>query len=75
MPIFGSQWNLPTSRIIDRKLITGSSLFGIGWGLSGICPGPGLIMLGDGDQSVFVWLWILALVIGMRVHPLLTPLI
>ena len=42
----GLPMQLPTARHIDRRLLVGSSLFGIGWGLAGICPGPGLVLLG-----------------------------
>lgn len=41
----GMPMQLPTARQIDRRLIVGSTLFGIGWGLAGICPGPGLVLL------------------------------
>ena len=47
---------LPTSRQIDRRLVAGSVLFGIGWGLSGYCPGPALasVLVGGLDVLVFV---------------------
>src|SRR5687767_10206751 len=44
-PIFAPQFNLPTARDIDARLIGGSALFGLGWGLSGFCPGPALASL------------------------------
>lgn len=44
-PYCAPQHYLPTKKEIDKKLLIGSSLFGIGWGLSGICPGPGLVNL------------------------------
>lgn len=40
------QWRVPTSRTIDWRLVLGSAVFGIGWGLGGICPGPALVGLG-----------------------------
>ena len=48
--------NLPTARHFDRRLIIGSLLFGVGWGLAGICPGPALVLLGSGifKGAVFV---------------------
>jgi uncharacterized membrane protein YedE/YeeE len=46
--VCGGAINLPTSKQIDKRLIGGAILFGIGWGLAGICPGPGLVLLGAG---------------------------
>jgi uncharacterized membrane protein YedE/YeeE len=45
----GAAMKLPTSRDIDRRLVIGSVLFGIGWGVAGFCPGPGLVALGMGS--------------------------
>ena len=45
-PFFGSSFQIPTIRKIDRKLILGSSLFGVGWGMVGLCPGPAISSLG-----------------------------
>ncbi|MCG6931358.1 MAG: YeeE/YedE family protein [Desulfofustis sp.] len=64
-PIFSDQFMVPTSRIIDRKLIIGSSLFGFGWGLSGYCPAPAIVSGGGGVLPVFVFL--LAMLLGMWV--------
>jgi len=47
--LLGSPMQLPEATPIDRRLLLGSTLFGIGWGLAGICPGPGLVLLGMGD--------------------------
>lgn len=41
-PLFGSRFHWPTTHAIDLRLIAGSALFGVGWGLSGYCPGPAL---------------------------------
>ena len=51
----GDRVTLPR-RPIDRRLVGGSALFGVGWGLSGICPGPGLILLLTGDQRALVFI-------------------
>jgi len=48
MSLLDLPMQLPTARHIDRRLIGGSALFGIGWGLAGICPGPALVLLGSG---------------------------
>lgn len=41
-PVFDKSFQLPTKTGIDRPLIAGSAIFGIGWGLSGLCPGPAI---------------------------------
>ncbi|KAK8866053.1 hypothetical protein IAR55_001204 [Kwoniella newhampshirensis] len=40
------KWRVPTRRDIDRSLVSGAGIFGVGWGLAGICPGPALVNLG-----------------------------
>jgi hypothetical protein len=40
---------------IDRSLVLGSAIFGVGWGLSGICPGPGLMLLAGGDPRAYIF--------------------
>jgi hypothetical protein len=42
-PIFDMKFHLPTRKDIDRRLVLGAALFGVGWGLGGFCPGPGLV--------------------------------
>lgn len=42
-PRYADAFSLPTKKDLDTKLITGSALFGIGWGILGICPGPGIV--------------------------------
>ncbi|MFV0246135.1 MAG: DUF6691 family protein [Qingshengfaniella sp.] len=54
-PVCDSRFQLPTSRVIDRRLIGGSALFGIGWGIAGFCPGGALPALGTGQGPVFVF--------------------
>jgi len=47
-PLFAPRFSLPTRHDLDWRLIVGSSVFGIGWGTTGICPGPSLVRLGAG---------------------------
>lgn len=54
---------LPDADHVDRRLVGGNLLFGIGWGLVGICPGPGLVLLGAGVAKG--WLFVLAMIAGM----------
>ena len=55
-PIFADSFELPVSSIIDRRLILGAVLFGLGWGLSGYCPGPGLVnaVINPNEAMIFV---------------------
>lgn len=57
----------PPSREIDRKLIIGSVLFGIGWGLAGLCPGPSIAALSFGGSGLYVF--VAAMLTGMVVAP------
>ncbi|MEM8800917.1 MAG: DUF6691 family protein [Pseudomonadota bacterium] len=54
-PLFEGSFSLPTARNLDANLIGGSALFGIGWGISGFCPGGALPALGTGRWEVFVF--------------------
>ena len=61
--VFGEKIQWPTATRVDRRLLTGSALFGIGWGLAGICPGPAFVLLGTGlTEGV---LFVLAMLAGM----------
>ena len=65
-PFLAGEHSLPTKTIIDRKLIFGSALFGIGWGLVGICPGPGIVNLVRLDPEIFIF--VASMIIGMLLH-------
>jgi uncharacterized protein len=60
--------HLPDSGDIDRHLISGSLLFGVGWGLAGFCPGPALVSSGAGQPKAIVF--VLAMLAGMMVFEL-----
>ncbi|MEQ9812323.1 MAG: YeeE/YedE family protein [Azospirillaceae bacterium] len=62
-PVLDSRFHVPTAGTIDRPLLVGSALFGVGWGMVGFCPGPALanLALGGGDALVFL----AAMVAGM----------
>jgi len=61
--LLGSPMQLPARRDIDRRLIGGSLLFGIGWGIAGVCPGPGLALLFTFHWQA--WVFVLAMLAGM----------
>jgi len=54
-PLFDTAFHLPTRRDVDPRLVVGAALFGIGWGLGGFCPGPGLVALGSGSLNAVVF--------------------
>lgn len=62
-PLLDTKWHVPTRREITSRLIIGSSIFGIGWGLGGFCPGPGLTSLASGDIRAV--LFVAAMIAGM----------
>lgn len=62
-PLCGDKMHLPTANHIDKRLVGGALLFGIGWGLAGICPGPGLVLLGAGFRQGVIF--VLAMLAGM----------
>ncbi|MDN8614942.1 YeeE/YedE family protein [Variovorax ginsengisoli] len=64
----GAEMRLPSARHIDRRLVLGSTLFGIGWGVAGFCPGPALVSLGMGEVKAFVF--VAAMLVGMGVFEL-----
>ena len=63
--LLGLPMRLPDAGHLDRRLIGGSLLFGIGWGLAGICPGPALVLLGYGALKGVVF--VAAMLAGMLV--------
>lgn len=54
-PWFAATFHWPTVRDIDPALIAGAAIFGVGWGISGYCPGPALVSLGSGTTSILVF--------------------
>lgn len=62
----GEELELPTRRKIDAPLIVGSTFFGIGWGLAGYCPGPGVVGLWTGSLPATVF--VIGLLFGIEAH-------
>jgi uncharacterized membrane protein YedE/YeeE len=67
--LLGAPMRLPTARQVDRRLVGGSLLFGIGWGIAGLCPGPALVALGMGLAPALVF--VAAMVAGMGLFEML----
>lgn len=57
---------LPTATRIDKRLVVGSSLFGVGWGLAGICPGPALVTLSAGVAPALIF--VISMLFGMMLY-------
>ncbi len=64
--LLGGAMHLPGDAPIDRRLVVGSLVFGVGWGLAGFCPGPAVVAAGAGMTEALVFT--LAMVAGMGVH-------
>lgn len=61
--LLGEPMKLPTARHIDRRLVAGGLLFGVGWGLAGFCPGPALVAMVMGHPKAL--LFVAAMLVGM----------
>lgn len=71
-PLFGGRFQVPTSTVLDSRLIGGSALFGIGWGIAGFCPGAAIPALGTGRWEVALFL--AAVIAGFFLRRLLPAL-
>ncbi|MCZ2496461.1 YeeE/YedE family protein [Xylophilus sp. Kf1] len=65
----GAELKLPSARHIDRRLVGGGLLFGIGWGVAGFCPGPAVLALGMGEPKAAIF--VMAMLVGMGMFELL----
>ena len=70
-PFLASGFNLPQKQDLDLRLFCGSALFGIGWGLSGLCPGPAIVGITTGQLEIFVF--VAAMLAGMKVFEWVIP--
>lgn len=68
-PLFGDKFSLPDRSDLDPKLVVGSALFGIGWGIAGLCPGPAVASLALSPAAVLPF--VAAMLAGMAAHSLL----
>jgi hypothetical protein len=65
-PLLDARFHLPRATRLDKSLIVGSAVFGVGWGLGGYCPGPAIVSLGSGSTPAIVFVGAMAL--GMAIQ-------
>lgn len=71
-PLLDTMWHVPTRQDLSPRLIGGSALFGLGWGLAGYCPGPAVTSLASGDLRALAFVF--AMVTGMLLFKKTEPL-
>ncbi len=62
-PLLNNKFHTPNKVYIDKKLIFGSIIFGIGWGLAGYCPGPAIASLGTATENILIYVF--SMIIGI----------
>lgn len=65
-PMFSTEWLVPAQKDITPKLVIGSVLFGVGWGLAGYCPAPAITSLASGSPKPFVF--VVMMLLGMQIY-------
>ena len=65
-PLLAEGFQLPRSTSLDRPLLAGAALFGVGWGITGYCPGPVLVAAASGITTA--WIFLPAMLAGMLLH-------
>jgi uncharacterized membrane protein YedE/YeeE len=70
-PLFDTEFHEPEYKRVDTRLIGGAALFGVGWGMSGICPGPAISLIAFVPDGL--WLFLIALFVGSYAGSLIVP--
>lgn len=70
-PLFDTHFHEPAAKAIDTRLIAGAALFGIGWGMAGICPGPAISLIAFLPDNL--WIFLLAMFAGSFAGSLILP--
>jgi uncharacterized membrane protein YedE/YeeE len=70
-PLFDTRFHEPASKAIDKRLVGGAALFGVGWGMSGICPGPAISLIAFMPDNL--WIFLVMLAIGTWAGGLVMP--
>lgn len=71
VPIFGAKFYLPTRQDIDRRLVVGSAIFGTGWAIGGLCPGPAISSLAYASPKIAIFgiAMVAGIVIAKKIFP------
>ncbi|ONF44168.1 hypothetical protein BTO32_07750 [Marinobacter lutaoensis] len=69
LSFLGFNMKVPSHNHIDKRLVLGSLVFGVGWGIAGFCPGPGLVALGAGEAKAAVF--VASMVAGMAIFEII----
>lgn len=64
-PVLETKFQIPSLQKVDKRLIFGAIIFGLGWGWAGICPGPGIVGLASGRSEFYIFIF--AMLFGMKV--------
>jgi len=70
-PLLAERFHWPAERAIDARLVGGAAIFGVGWGLSGYCPGPALTSVGRGAAGALVF--VAAMIAGIAITRAVAP--
>jgi uncharacterized membrane protein YedE/YeeE len=70
-PLFDAKFHVPSRQEIDLRLLVGAALFGVGWGLGGYCPGPGIVSAASGSLGAVVF--VVGMTIGILVEQRVVP--
>jgi uncharacterized protein len=65
-PVLADRFHLPEATRIDRPLLAGAAIFGLGWGITGYCPGPGIALLASPTWET--WVFVPAMLAGIALH-------
>jgi uncharacterized membrane protein YedE/YeeE len=68
-PLLDASFHVPVRRDVDAPLVVGAAIFGVGWGLGGVCPGPAVVCVASGAPTALVF--VLAMFVGMGAHHLI----
>jgi len=69
-PLFDASFHLPAKKEIDRRLVVGAAIFGVGWGMAGYCPGPGIaaLVLGSLNPVLFIAAFIIGSTLARKIE-------